>query len=123
MPGVDAFKDYGARGIKICDRWGDFALFVIDMGERPHGKTLDRIDNDGHYEPTNCRWATPKEQRENSRSPIQFVEFEGRIQCAADWAKELGISSTSMYRRLRKWPVERALTKPRRATERVGKEG
>lgn len=66
-PNYTQFKDYGGRGITVCDRWLKFENFLEDMGERPAGRTLDRINNDGNYEPSNCRWATRAEQNGNKR--------------------------------------------------------
>ena len=66
-PEATRYPDYGAKGITVCERWRIFENFLEDMGERPEGKTLDRINPFGDYEPNNCRWATPKEQANNQR--------------------------------------------------------
>ena len=65
------FDSYGGRGITVCDRWALFDNFLSDMGVRPEGKTIDRINVNGNYEPSNCRWATAGEQAQNKRNSRQ----------------------------------------------------
>ena len=100
--------------VKVCARWDDFLLFLEDMGERPEGMTIDRIDGSGDYEPENCRWADTKTQLEN-RKCTDWITFDGITQTQAQWARELGISRTAMNNRLKRgWSIERALTTPLR---------
>lgn len=106
---------YGARGIRVCDRWQDIANFVADLGEKPEGKfSLDRIDNDGNYELGNVRWATPKEQSNNLRNN-RMLTISGRTQTMHQWADEIGISYSTFVNRVeRNWPEEKLL-KPSRS--------
>lgn len=104
------FKNYGARGITICERWATFVGFVADMGERPTGKSLDRINNDGNYEPSNCRWATRKEQRDNQRT-CRVISYNGQTDILSNWAKRIGIQrATLAYRLDHGWPLSRAMS-------------
>jgi hypothetical protein len=109
-PKNNAFQRYGGRGIGICDQWKDFIQFVIDAGVRPKGKTIDRVDNDKGYSPENCRWATGKEQNENSNNPV-FIEFNGKRQYLQQWSEELGIPRSDLtYRIQAGWPTEKLLS-------------
>jgi len=109
-PNGHAYKLYGGRGIKVCERWHDFLSFLADMGERPRGCTLDRIDNDGNYEPGNCRWATPKQQGRN-RANNRMLTFRGETRCIAEWADMLPLKDSAIRGRLKKgWTPEQALS-------------
>lgn len=102
---------YGGRGITVCERWASFENFIVDMGPRPSPRhTIDRVDNDKGYFPENCQWATAQEQARNRRSS-QMITHNGRTQCRAAWAQELGISYSTLSGRIhRGWSINRALT-------------
>lgn len=119
-PKSRAYKDYGGRGIKMCDRWrrGDgarsgFECFIEDMGERPSpNHSIERIDNDGNYEPSNCRWATRVEQQNNMRNTI-FIEIDGRTQSMCQWAREMGLKPSTVSSRIGKgWDPATAVMTP-----------
>lgn len=109
----DQFANYGGRGILVCREWREsFETFLRDMGERPVGMTIDRIDVNGHYSPENCRWVTPKQQCRNKRDN-RVIEFDGYTRCIAEWAEIMGAKVSAIRMRLAKgWTVERTLTTP-----------
>lgn len=116
-PNFKYFSYYGGRGITYCPAWKTYEGFLADMGERPEGTTLDRIDSDGNYEPANCRWATKSEQMRNRRS-ITMLTYMDRTQPLAVWAREIGIRRQSLRNRLdRGWTVEQALSTPKRVAK------
>lgn len=96
------YYNYGARGIKVCERWHYLPNFIADMGEPPTPEhSLDRINPDADYYLENCRWATAKEQGRNRRNNRLFT-FNGKTQCASAWIEELGIPSTTFWNRIRR---------------------
>ncbi len=107
------YARYGGRGIRVCERWQDFAAFLADMGPRPSTKhSLDRIDSNGDYSPDNCRWSTSSEQASNTRR-TRLVTFRGETLPASHWADRLGLDRNMVLRRIREgWSAERALTEP-----------
>ena len=109
------YKDYGAKGVSVCARWrSSFQNFLEDMGVRPDGHTIDRIDSTGNYSPENCRWATIKEQQRNRKNNINLT-IGGVTMCLKDWATKAGISENTLtYRVHIGWPVEKWLSPPSR---------
>lgn len=93
------FVDYGGRGIAVCERWDDFAKFFADMGERPAGQTLDRIDANGDYDPANCRWADAKTQANNKRNN-RLVSVNGVSKTLQEWCDKIGIDRSKVRYRL-----------------------
>jgi hypothetical protein len=118
-PHSNAYKDYGAKGRTVCDRWlGEhgFEHFLEDMGECPGKKySIGRKNNQGDYYPENCGWETDDEQAKNTSRTI-FLTYDGRTMCMTDWAREKGWSVSPIRRRKKLgWSDERILTTPLRA--------
>lgn len=111
-PKAISYKRYGARGISVCEEWQEFKPFydwAMANGYQEN-LTIDRIDNDGNYEPSNCRWATNKEQQ-NHTSYNRLYTYKGETLTIAQWAEKAGISRNMLYKRLlRGWSIEKALT-------------
>jgi hypothetical protein len=114
-PKHQSYKDYGGRGITVCARWLSFTAFCEDMGPRPQGMELERVKNHLGYSLDNCRWATRREQNNNTRSNIVWT-FNNKTQTMSQWAQELNMKVGSLRTRVfvLGWSIERALTTPMR---------
>lgn len=111
-PNDISYKNYGARGIKICDEWLSFESFATWAMNNGYSDslTIDRIDHNGDYTPDNCRWATVKEQNYNKRS-LQIYEYKGEKHCIAEWAEIFHMNYKKLWKRLHSgWDIEKALT-------------
>ncbi len=98
----DKYKNYAGRGIGVCDRWREsFVNFLEDMGERPKDKTLDRVNNNGNYEPNNCRWATQREQMNNVRYNIN-ISFQNKTKTLSEWCRLLRLNYDMAYNRFKR---------------------
>lgn len=115
-PDSSAYYWYGARGIEMCERWQQSVdAFTQDMGMPPTlNHSIERINNDGNYEPSNCRWATAEEQNNNTRR-TKLITYNGKTQSLRDWAKEYDLEARGLSERLRRgWDIEKSLTTPGR---------
>lgn len=113
-PALRSYSDYGGRGISICPEWADsFAEFYRHVGDRPSPHhTIERINNEGNYEPGNVKWATMHDQARNKRN-TKLLTLNGMTKCQADWARMFGVDPTVIQSRLsRGWPVADAITIP-----------
>ena len=115
-PNNSRYKNYGGRGITVCNEWKDNFIKFYEWAKANgynQSLTLDRVDVNGDYEPTNCKWSTPKEQA-NNRTNNHLVPFNGEILTISQWAAKLNINRDVLYHRIitRKWSIERALTTP-----------
>lgn len=113
-PRSPAYPYYGGRGITFCDRWNSFVNFIADMGPRPSpGHSVERINNDGNYEPMNCKWATRQEQSSNRRGVLPPLLINGQSGTIREWAERVGISVKTLRVRLyRGWPAPEAISTP-----------
>lgn len=111
------YPRYGGRGIQVCTEWqNSFLAFLCDMGERPHGMTIDRINSNGDYHKENCRWITPKGQSRNT-CINRDLTYKGKTKCLAEWADQYGLLQVTLTKRLNEgWPIEKALKTPLNAT-------
>jgi hypothetical protein len=106
------FKRYGARGITVCERWLNFQAFLEDMGNKPDGMSIERINNSLGYSKENCQWISPKEQARNRRNNKTY-QWNGKVCCVSELAEISGLERKTLEYRLRiGWDVQRAMTTP-----------
>lgn len=111
-PKTRLYRRYGGRGITVCGRWANFENFLMDMGRRPSSiYSLERVNNNKGYEPTNCKWATRAEQNRN-KVTNRFLTYDGKTMCFADWAHKLKIPRSTFSYRMDHWPLERVFSTP-----------
>lgn len=114
-PSDPAYKRYGGRGISVCDQWRnsyyDFREWANNNGYSDD-LTIDRVDNNGNYEPSNCRWADRYTQNNNT-SRNRYIEYQGESLTLSQWARRLGMSPETLYKRLQRWPIDQAFNNPK----------
>lgn len=111
-PNNKDYPNYGGRGITCCPEWKSFDRFLEDMGDRPHGTTIDRINNEGPYSKSNCRWASRSTQQRNKRTTVKY-EVLGKFATVAEICSEFGFNKQLVYKRLNSgWDVTKAFTLP-----------
>lgn len=114
-PRCSSYRYYGAKGITVCDSWRkSFAAFYADMGDRPEGHSIDRIDSNGNYTPENCRWATPAEQSANS-SRVNQITHDGITMNMTQWSAKAGLATATVRERMQRLGMtfEEAITAPK----------
>lgn len=111
-PNNPSYPRYGGRGIRVCDRWKEYANFLADMGRCPYGLTLERVDRHKDYEPANCIWASYAVQNRNTSQNV-ILTLNGETMCLQDWCRHFGILRPTVIRRMRaNWPLERLFIPP-----------
>lgn len=112
-PTNHSYARYGGRGVTVCERWTSYEAFLADMGYAPEGHSIERVDNAGGYEPSNCRWIPMAEQARNKRNNV-WITANGITRLLEDWSRETGIAVTTIWMRInaRGWTPERAVLTP-----------